>query len=341
MQSISSITAPSAKAHTAGLHCTPPAPSKEAACLFRAADEEIIQRFPKMHSFIVARQAAVLTERYYNGFESNDLHDLRSATKSILSLLLGVASYRGDLPQLDEPIAAHLRKYADRTLDPLWEQLTLRHLLTMTSGFHWKTGVKMGEALIHRLHQSRNWTKYIMHLPIEQHKIGTFQYCSVDSHLLSVLLTEWTGLSAAEYAGKYLFGPLGIENVSWSASPEGHSMGHIGLHLTARDMAKIGLLCLQGGVWEHERLLSAEWLTRSMTPLAPESPGYGRYGYHWWTTKANGIPFAYAHGHGGQQINVIPSLDAVVVFTAASDLNRWKNPRPLLEKFIMPALKHS
>ncbi|GAA0134646.1 serine hydrolase [Paenibacillus sp. YSY-4.3] len=341
MYSTSSISATSAAAHAAGLHRTSPAQSKEAASLFHAVDEEIVNRFPKMNSFIVARQGSVLIERYYNGFVANDLHDLRSATKSILSLLLGIANYRGELPPLDEPIAGSLRKYAAPNLDPLWEQLTLRHLLTMTSGFYWKTGVKMGEAFIHRLHQSRNWTKYILHLPIEKHKIGTFQYCSVDSHLLSVLLTEWTGLSAAEYAKKNLFGPLGIADMSWNASPEGHSMGHIGLHLAALDMAKIGLLCLQGGVWNGERLLSAEWLTRSMTPLSAESPGYGRYGYHWWTTKANGIPYAYAHGHGGQQINVIPSLDAVVVFTAASDLNRWKNPRPLLEKFIMPALKHS
>jgi len=341
MQSTSSNPTYSAAARAAGPHGPSHAQNEEAACLFSAADEEIVNRFPKMNSFIVIRQDAVLIERYYNGFNSNDLHDLRSATKSVLSLLLGIASYRGELPLLDEPIAEPLRKYAGRKLDPLWEQLTLRHLLTMTSGFYWKTGAKMGEAFIHRLHQSRNWTKYILHLPIEEHKIGTFQYCSVDSHLLSILLTEWTGLSAAEYAGKYLFGPLGIEDMSWTASPEGHSMGHIGLHLTTRDMAKIGMLCLQEGVWEGERLLAAEWLTQSMTPLAVESPGYGRYGYHWWTTKVNGVPYAYAHGHGGQQINVIPSLDAVVAFTAASGLDRWKNPRPLLEKFIMPALKHS
>lgn len=341
MQPGSSIYDSSTASHTASQpHCSL-ARNKEALELLQAADEEIIQRFPKMHSFIVVRNGTVLIERYYNGFDISDLHDLRSATKSILSVLLGIASDRGQLPSLDEPIVDTVRKYAMGPLDSLWAQLTLRHLLTMTSGFYWKTGVKMGEAFIHRFHQSRNWTKYILHLPLEEHKLGTFQYCSIESHLLSILLTEWTGLSAADYARQYLFDPLGIEEALWGASPEGHSMGHIGLHLTARDMTKIGMLCLQGGVWDGERILSADWLLESMTPLSAENPGYGRYGYHWWTAKANGIPFAYAHGHGGQQINVIPALDAVVVFTADSALNRWKNPRPLLEKFIIPALKHS
>lgn len=337
----SSIPAVSAASPPAASLRSSPAQSKEDLELLHAADEEIGRRFPKMNSFVVTRQETILIERYYNGLDLHELHDLRSATKSILSILLGVASYRGELPPLDAPFASSLRQYAGRNLDPLWEQLTLQHLLTMTTGFCWKTGAKMGEAFIHRLHQSRSWIKYILHLPIEKHNIGTFQYCSVDSHLLSILLTEWTGLSAADYAEKYLFGPLGIQNYVWKASPEGHSMGHIGLHLTALDMAKLGLLCLQRGIWEGERLLAAEWLKRSMTPLSAEIPGYGRYGEHWWTAKVNGVPYAYAHGHGGQQINVIPSLDAVVVFTAASDLNRWKNPRPLLEKYIMPALKHS
>ncbi|MNJ53405.1 6-aminohexanoate-dimer hydrolase [compost metagenome] len=241
---------------------------------------------------------------------------------------------------MDKPILEFVKKYAVQPPDPLWQQLTLRDLLAMTSGFHWKTGAKMGEAFIHRFHQSRSWAKYIVHLPIVKHKIGEFQYCSVDSHLLSILLTEWTGLSAADYAKQYLFEPLGIEQAAWNTSPDGHSTGHIGLHLTARDMAKIGVLCLQEGLWERRRILSADWLLQSMTPRSAECPGYGRYGYHWWTAKANGISYAYAHGHGGQQINVIPALDAVIVFTSESALNRWKNPKPLLEKYVIPALKH-
>lgn len=341
MQPTSSILASSDTSYAASTSRSSPVQIKETLELLHAADEEIIQQFPKMHSFIVARQGVLLTERYYNGFNMTDLHDLRSATKSILSVLFGIASYREELPPLIAPIWDTVRKYAVRNPGPHWEQLTLHHLLTMTSGFYWKTGAKMGEAFIHRFHQSPNWTKYILHLPVEEHKIGTFQYCSVDSHLLSILLTEWTGLSAADYARQYLFGPLGIEESVWNASPEGHSMGHIGLHLTARDMAKIGQLCLQGGMWGGERILPADWLRQSMTPHSAESPGYGRYGYHWWTAKAHGIPYAYAHGHGGQQINVIPALNSVVIFTAASDLNRWKNPRPLLEKFIIPALKNS
>ncbi|MNJ40878.1 6-aminohexanoate-dimer hydrolase [compost metagenome] len=341
MQQLSNINTLSAASTNVPALRSSPAQNNEKLKLLHAADEDIHQHYPKMHSFIVAQQGALLIERYYNGFDASKLHDLRSATKSILSILLGIANHHGQLPPLDEPILHYVQKFGSRPADPLWAQLTLRHLLAMTTGFHWKTGAKMGEAFIHRFHQSRSWTKYITQLSIEKHKIGTFQYCSVDSHLLSILLTEWTGLSASDYAGRYLFEPLGIEQTEWSTSPDGHSTGHIGLHLTARDMTKIGTLCLQDGVWEQQRILSADWLLQSMSPISEECAGYGRYGYHWWTAKVGGITYAYAHGHGGQQIIVIPPLDSVIVFTADSALNRWKNPRPLLEKYVIPALKHS
>jgi CubicO group peptidase (beta-lactamase class C family) len=291
-----------------------------------------------MRSFLVACKGQLIWERYFGGHQALSLNNLRSATKSFTSTLVGIALHQGDLPGLDAPMLPLLKRYLPDNTAPLLEQVTLRHLLTMTAGFEWKTGKKLGEAYIHRFHRSRSWVRFILDLPVRQESFGTFQYRSTDSHLLSVLLSECTGVDAFTYARRYLFGPLGIEHVSWMSGPEGHTSGHVGLYLTSRDMLKFGMCCLDQGRWEGRQLIPSAWLTQSMSKQTDGYPAFGDYGYQWWTGKINGAEYACAHGHGGQQIYIIPALSAVVVFTADSKVSRWKQPRPLLEEYIIPAL---
>ncbi|MEK5479823.1 serine hydrolase [Paenibacillus sp. FSL R5-0407] len=306
---------------------------------FLPADKAICKSYPGIRSFLVAQEGTIRFENYYNGYHSLTLHDLRSATKSVISLLLGIAEAQGRLPGLDRPVWDSVKEHAPQRPDPKWAELTLRELLTMTTGLYWQTGPRLGERFIRRFHQSRRWADFILRLPVVPERRGTFQYCSAGSHLLSILLTKWTGFSALEYASRYLFRPLEISRVAWGSSPEGHSSGHIGLHMTARDMLKIGLLCLGKGTWEGRSLLSAHWLDESMAPHCTPFNNYGRYGFHWWSAESGGTQYSYAHGHGGQQIYVISELEAVVVFTSESRVNRFKNPKGLLEKFILPALQ--
>lgn len=308
--------------------------------LLMRADQAIRKQYPKLNSFLVASQGSLLIEQYYNGHHQHSLHDLRSATKSFMSVLLGIADYQRLLPDLDTPVWEHVKQFAPKRPDPLWETITLRHLLTMTSGLYWETGRKLGEKYIHRFHRSRKWSNFILRLPVVPNMMGTFQYRSVDTHLLSVLLTLWTGRTAADYAKSNLFVPLGISEFQWDGSPEGHSCGHIGLHMTSRGMLSFGELCLQGGVREQHRILSSHWLTLSHTPHTPGYDNYGGYGFQWWVSQIDGVKFAYANGHGGQQIYIIPSLEAVVVFTADSKVNRYKNPRQILAKYVIPALQN-
>ncbi|WP_114498472.1 serine hydrolase domain-containing protein [Fontibacillus phaseoli] len=303
-----------------------------------AADQAIRKDYPKIRSFLAAQGGTARFEAYYSGYHVSTLHDLRSATKSVLSILLGIADAHGRLPDLDQPVWNSVNDHAPKRPDPLWSELTLRELLTMTTGLYWQTGPRLGERFLRRFHLSRNWADFILRLPVIPEQRGKFQYCSAGSHLLSVLLTKWTGYSALEYARRYLFRPLQISKVIWTSSPEGHSSGHIGLYMTTRDLLKIGLLCLQGGCWEGRTLLSRDWLDRSMSPHAPSFNGYGQYGFHWWSAETGGIRYSYAHGHGGQQIYIVPDLEAVVVFTSESRVNRFKNPKTLLEKIILPAL---
>lgn len=308
--------------------------------LLDQADAEIRDSFPKMRSFLVARGGSLIYEKYYNGHESGSLNDLRSATKSVTSILTGIAAGQGLLPELDQPLLPMLERYVRKQPHPgLKDTLTLRRLLTMTTGLAWQTGKKLGEPLIHRFHRSRHWTSFALSLPVLPELVGRFQYRSVDTHLLSVLLSECTGQDAFAYARDYVFGPLGIEHTAWSSSPEGHSMGHVGLYLTSRDLTKLGVCCLNGGKWNGVQIIQSEWLSQALQPQVDGYPAFGDYGFGWWTGKMNGQSFSCAHGHGGQQLYLFPEADAVVVFTADSKVSRWKNPRPLLQRFILEAMR--
>lgn len=307
--------------------------------LLDAADHAILHKYPRMHSFLVVRRGKLIYEKYYNGYHPTSLNDLRSATKSFMSVLIGIAISRGEMQDLEQPVWKHVSKFAPHRPDPLWSNITLKHLLTMTSGLYWQTGSKLGEKFIQRFHRSRSWAKFILRLPVQEEMFGTFQYRSTDSHMLSILLTEHTGASAFSYAQTHLFTPLGIRNAAWSSCSEGHTTGHIGLSLTSRDMARFGLMCLHGGTFEGDQVVPELWLRQSFTPESDPYFGYGRYGYQWWSAAEDGVAFTYAHGHGGQQIILIPEFDAVVVFTADSTVNRWRNPRQLLRDYVLPAMK--
>lgn len=325
----------------------PPVPSsspEEAGIsreLLEKAHQTILREYPKMHSMLVAKRGALLWERYYGEGHAAKLNDLRSATKSILSLLAGIAIHRGDMPGPEVPVVRVLDKHVPYLHSEHLPGITLRHLLTMTSGFSWKTGKRLGEPLVAKLHRSRLWGCFALSLPILPEQIGTFQYRSTDSHLISMMLSESTGRAAFSYADEHLFGPLGIRHAAWLTSPEGHSMGHIGLHLTSRDMCKIGMCLLAGGRYAGREIVPGEWLEQALAAQTAGYPGYGDYGFQFWTGTMSGQPYALAHGHGGQQILLLPKLSAAVVFTAESRTGHWKHPRKLVEHYIIPALNEA
>ncbi|MFI2856019.1 serine hydrolase domain-containing protein [Paenibacillus sp. JSM ZJ436] len=306
--------------------------------LLEQAHLQIDRRYPKMKSFLVLRHGKLVYEQYYNGHHAGALNDLRSATKSFTSILFGIALEEKLLPPLDTPVLSVLGKYMNRPGHRLLSSVSFHHLLSMTAGFRWKTGNKLGEPLIHQFHRNRRWASFALSLPIDEERIGSFQYRSTDSHLLSVAISEGSGQDAYAFAADRLFGPLDIHHSAWAPSPEGHSMGHVGLYLTSRDMAKFGQCCLQHGEWEGTQLIPASWLALALSTQTEGYPAFGDYGYQWWSGKINGQPYSLAHGHGGQQIYLFPGLDAVVVFTQDSHVSRWKNPRRLLEQYVLQSM---
>lgn len=302
------------------------------------AHQAVLKEYSKMHSMLIVRHGKLIFEQYYGEHHAETLNDLRSATKSFIGILTGIAIDRGEMPDVLTLVSVILRKHIPYLHSPHLPKITLHHLLTMTSGFSWITGKRLGEPLIRNLHRSRRWGSFGLSLNIIPDNIGKFQYRSIDSHLISIILSESTGLDAYTYAQQHLFGPLGMSHTAWLASPEGHSMGHIGLHLTSRDMAKIGICLLNEGNFAEQQIIPTHWLKDSFTAQSTGYPAFGDYGYQFWIGKMSGQPFRLAHGHGGQQILLLPDLDAVVIFTAESKLNNWKNPRKLVEKYIIPAM---
>ncbi len=313
--------------------------------LFQTALAQLPEQWPKLRCFLLARDGKLVHESYYHDTDEHSLHDLRSATKSIMSLLIGIAQKQGKMIGTHDPIAPLLETFmpAPTRSNTLWQRLTLYHLLTMTTGLQWETNSRMSERWVHRFHSSPSWRRFATRLPIQSNMYGRFQYRSIDSHLLSVLLTLQTGMSADQFAAQYLFGPLGISNYKWERSPDGDAAGHIGLSLTGRDMLSIGQLLLNEGCVTTNNvvtsLIPASWVRETITAHSEGASGYGAYGYQWWCHQLNGIDAACAMGYGGQLIFVIPKLRITAVWAADSRVKRWRHPAQWLEQYLLPAVQ--
>ncbi|UHA75011.1 serine hydrolase domain-containing protein [Paenibacillus sp. 481] len=335
--------------------------------------------FPRLRCFLLARNERLITEIYRNDGAPEALNDLRSATKSFIAALLGIAMHQHRMHDVEIPVLPLLESIHHKrsAADPLWQQLTIRHFLSMSSGLMWHTGKRLGEQWIQRFHQSSSWRGFSFRLPVRAHSIGQFQYRSIDSHLLSVLLTRITGMRADTFAEQHLFGPLGITNYRWQLSPDDDAAGHIGLELTGRDMLKFGQLFLNQGQWHHEHnksdsngnincssnvdcnsignvnnnnssltstsIIPANWVRESLKQQIEGLPAYGHYGYQWWiqrlrcARKKTYTHAAYALGHGGQIIYVIPKYGLTLVFASNPHVNRYRHPRQWIEEHLLPA----
>lgn len=315
---------------------TAPAEMGFDAQMLERADEYASANLPKLSSLLLIRRGYLLWERYYNGADRDSLMDVRSVTKSFTGAAVGLLWKEGLIGSPDDTIDRYLPEEA-MPVHSEAGSVSIRELLTMTSGLYWKTGKKLGEAYIRRLHNSKDWLRFILRLPVVPELKGKFLYRSTDSHLLSILTTRVSGLKMASYLQQRMFGELGISLYDWPEDPQGHTAGHVFLQMTARDLAKLGLLYLAGGRWRTHEILPERWVTASLSPQTEGMPFFGSYGYQWWSSSIGGRKAAYALGHGGNFIIVLPELESVVVALSDPRVSRWRDPRRLVEKFILPA----
>jgi CubicO group peptidase (beta-lactamase class C family) len=256
-------------------------------------------------------------------YQSRELHTLQSVTKSITALLMGIAIERGEIPGTDVPVLDYFDTYQIEELDEAKGAITLEDLLTMRSGLFWDEWTyPLGDPRnsVTQLESSQDWIQYTLDLPILTDPGEVWVYNSGASQLLSGILKEATGLPADEYAEEYLFNPVGIKDYYWKKTPSGLADTEGGLYLRAEDLAKIGTLILQNGVWEGKQIVSRDWIEAMTSPqvpdVAPSDPywNYG-YGYLWWLLpNQNGADVIAALGYGGQFLFIVPELDLIAVF---------------------------
>lgn len=272
-----------------------------------------------MRSLLVVRHGRLIAEQYFGTVTADSLNDGRSVTKSITSLLVGIA--------ISKKIITGTTERLDTLIHPPVAQITgakaaitVDNLLTMTSGFEWDET----EAGYDAWALAPDQIDYLLERPLSDQPGTRFNYNTAAVHLISAGLEEATGLTEEEFARRNLFPPLGITADAWETDDRGFNNGGAGLALRARDLAKIGQLVLQDGRSGETQVVPTEWIHRELAVHEHTGGAYGPvsnldYGYLWWLTTADGHRVEFAWGFRGQYIVLVPDLDLVVVATGALD----------------------
>ncbi len=267
-----------------------------------------------LDSLVVLRNGVIVAEVYAPPFESTMKHEMWSASKSVLSALIGILLRDGLLESVDTPVLSLFPEMTFQNVDANKEAMTVHHLLTMTSGLNcdaYSPGGDPGDGMF----ASDNWLQFALDLPMASTPGTEFHYCNANSYILSAIVTELTGQSAGDFAAEQMFVPLGITDSFWETSPQGIAVGAAGLHLTTRDMAKIGYLYANEGMWDGVQIIPADYVAAALS--AQVDPGWPdiAYGYQWWHgLSTNGYS---ALGRGGQYIMLLPEEDLVIATTGS------------------------
>lgn len=275
---------------------------------------------------------------YYHG---TDLHSMQSVTKTVSSVIIGIAITRGDFKSgLDTPILNYFDASKVKNVDDRKRRITLRHVLTMTTGLDWNEEVayddpKNDSSL---MEAADDWVQYVIDRPMAHEPGKVFNYSSGVSELLAHIFEKETGKDIEQYGAKYLFRPLGIEYF-WKRTPLGVVDTEGGLFLKNSDLAKIGYLYLQDGVWEGKQTVSKKWVQQSLA-VATDAEESFKYGFKWWLLprKDRQGYIWMARGFGGQRLMVFPEEKLIAVFTGWEVLKNEAAVQDLVDR-ILPAVR--
>lgn len=320
------------------------------------------------HGVVVVRNGVLVYEQYFDGddmrgstwigiapHDADTLHNMESITKSAVALLVGIAFDRGLLQNLDAPILSFFPEYSDlRT--PEKDRVTLRHLLSMTSGLDWPeraiSSFSPGNILRWGF-VSPDPYRFVLERPIEASPGTAWNYNSGGVWVLGAMLRKLAEQPVDQFAKEALFDPLGIKDWEWGRFPNGDPGTSGSLQLRPRDLAKLGQLVLDNGVWQGRRIVSADWIKQMTARQSPSRFSFGSwrsYGYLWWQGRSSidnhEIDWVGAVGRGGQRLYVVPTLRLVVAVTAGLYLeSKGGAPSPrenlagdtALNSFVLPA----
>ncbi|XQR91299.1 serine hydrolase [Stutzerimonas urumqiensis] len=265
-----------------------------------------------LQTVIVAQGGRIIAERGYRGHATTEPTNIKSASKSVISALVGIAIDKGILEGTDQRVVDLLTNDLPARPDPRLQDITIGHLLSMQAGLGSTSGRNYGAWVA-----SRNWVRAALARPFETEPGGPMIYSTGSTHLLSAILTRSTGQSTLQLARRWL-GPLEhFEITAWTRDPQGIYLGGNEMAMTPRSLLAFGELYRRGGITETgERVLSKAWIDASWTPRTRSRyTGHG-YGYGWFIPQLGGEDVRYGWGYGGQMVYVVPRLEMTVVMTS-------------------------
>ncbi|MEM1247770.1 MAG: serine hydrolase [Acidobacteriota bacterium] len=294
----------------------------------RADDLRLLQ------ALLVARHGEIEREQVFRGPGLERPTNIKSASKSIISALVGIAIAEGHLSGVDEPITSFL-KPTQRT-DPGVAEITIGHLLSMQAGLEPTSFGNYG-----RWVSSSNWVRFALERPMVDEPGGRMLYSTGNTHLLSAILTQATGQSTLSYARQKLGRTLGLQVAPWTRDPQGIYFGGNEMGLSPRDLFKFGELYRNGGRHEDQQVLPEEWIRESWRRRTTSDWSGHDYGLGWWMRTSGRYDVFFAWGYGGQYVFIVPDLELTVVTTSESLAPRERGHNRalhrLLDEWIIPA----
>ncbi|MBP0446360.1 serine hydrolase [Roseomonas sp. SSH11] len=291
---------------------------------------------PRLYSVTLAREGRVLAERRFRGPGLDVPQNIKSASKTVVSALVGCAISRGVLRGVDQPVLPLLGGRM-AGLDPRAERITIGHLLTMRAGLERTSGVNYSGWAA-----ARDPVAYALARPFVDEPGGGMQYSTGSTHMLGAALSRAAGRSLLELARDWLGEPLGISIPPWPRDPQGRYYGGNDMRLTPRALLRLGECYRLGGLWDGARVIPAGWIAESWVPRTRSSWSGQLYGYGWWIGEARGMPVYFAWGYGGQMLYLVPEMGLSVVMlsdpAAPRDPVHMASLHALLAEGIMPAL---
>jgi CubicO group peptidase (beta-lactamase class C family) len=320
-----------------------------------------------VHGIVIVRHGKLVFEEYFDGrthptfgeepisFNRDTEHCLSSVAKSFTATLLGIAIDHGFITGVDQSVFDFFPELQDLNVGPK-RDITLEHLVTMTSGLAWDETSRSLRDPLNDLTAWLNLTRSTSEDPVravlERRMVAApgalYRYGGGNTNVLGKAVQNAVGQRLDGFARDYLFAPLAIERVWWWLLRDDFVYASGDITLRPRDMARFGLMYLNGGIWNGQRILSPEWVEGSAsmyTPIPRSDPHFGRngfagYSYGWWIKNDDyGRGVYEASGWGGQTITVFPNLDMVVVLTGGS---YWDPPRhspdTILTRYVLPSV---
>ncbi|MDY8138206.1 serine hydrolase [Aquimarina sp. 2201CG5-10] len=272
-----------------------------------------------IYSVLVSKDDQIVFEEYYNSKKSDDLCNVQSLTKGIMSILIGIAIDQKIIENENEPIEKYFPEEFKNLKDERKKQITIKHLLNQTSGLSWK-GFPEHQNWIN----SENPITFVLQKKLEYTPGEKYNYNTAATHLLSAIISRATEKTTLEFANEYLFDTLTIDKIDWKKRNDGYyAGGGLGLEMKSIDLMKIGQLLENQGVYDDKRLISKEWVNQLFDTAQKLPTRWGlqnsTHGFCWYTSELKGDTINYGMGYGGQFIIIVPNKDLVIVATHNHD----------------------